>query len=41
MAKLFAERMKASEMVAEYKKEHGLPILDRGREEAVIEKNSA
>ncbi len=41
MAELFAERMKAAEMVFEYKKEFGLPISDPEREEAVIEKNSA
>ncbi len=41
MAELFIERMKAAEMVFEYKKEFGLPILDSKREEAVIEKNSA
>ena len=28
MAKLFVKRMKAAELVFEYKKEHGLPILD-------------
>ena len=41
MAELFAERMRAAEMVFEYKKEFGLPILDAKREETVIEKNSA
>ncbi len=41
MAKLFIERMKAVEMVFEYKKELGLPILDPKREESVIEKNAA
>ena len=41
MAKLFVERMRAAEMVFEYKKEHGLPILDQKRENEVIEKNSA
>ena len=41
MAKLFAERMKASELVYEHKKEFGLPILDQKREDAVVEKNSA
>lgn len=41
MAELFAERMKAAEMVFEYKKEFGLPVSDPKREEAVIEKNSA
>lgn len=41
MAELFSERMRAAEMVFEYKKEFGLPIYDPAREEAVIEKNSA
>ena len=41
MAELFAERMRAAEMVFEYKKEFGLPIFDAKREETVIEKNSA
>lgn len=40
MAKLFEERMKAAEQVAAYKKEQGLPIEDRVREEALIRKNS-
>lgn len=40
MAELFVKRMRAAEMVFEYKKEFGLPILDSKREEAVIEKNS-
>ena len=41
MAELFVERMRAAEMVYEYKKEFGLPILDEKRENAVIETNSA
>lgn len=41
MAELFVERMRASELVFEYKKEFGLPILDKAREDAVIERNSA
>jgi chorismate mutase/prephenate dehydratase len=40
MAELFCERMKAAEMVAAYKKEHGLKILDPEREAAVIRKNA-
>ena len=36
MAGLFVQRMHAAEMVAQYKKEHGLPIFDAQREEAVI-----
>ena len=41
MAELFVKRMRAAEMVFEYKKEFGLPILDQKREDAVVEKNSA
>ena len=41
MAELFVKRMKACEMVYEYKKEFGLPILDQRREDEVVEKNSA
>lgn len=41
VARLFCKRMEAVKLVAEHKAEHGLPILDSGREEAVIEKNSA
>ena len=40
MAKLFVRRMEAAEMVAEYKKQHGLPILDAAREEEVIRRGS-
>ena len=40
MADLFCERMKAAEMVAEYKKEKGLPVYDATREEAIIQNNS-
>ena len=36
MAALFTERMRAAELVAAYKKEHGLPITDAEREAAVI-----
>ena len=36
MAELFVRRMEAAEMVAEYKKAHGMPILDAEREEEVI-----
>ena len=38
MAELFVKRMKATELVYEYKKEFGLPILDTKREYEVIEK---
>lgn len=41
MAELFTKRMKAAEMVFDYKKEHGLPILDQKREDDIIKKNSA
>ncbi len=40
MARLFGERMEAAKLVAEYKKEHGLPIYDQKREEEVISRNS-
>ena len=40
MAKLFVERMRAAEDVAEYKKKCGLPIFDAEREQALIERNS-
>ncbi len=40
MAVLFEKRMNAALMVAEYKKEHGLPILDKEREEALVRRNS-
>ncbi len=41
MAKLFEQRMAEVAKVAEYKIEHGLPILDQGRETEVILKNSS
>ena len=41
MAELFTERMKAAAEIAEYKKERGLPIYDKAREDEVILKNSA
>ena len=41
MAELFALRMRAAEMVYEYKKEFALPVFDPKREAEVIEKNSA
>lgn len=40
MALLFRRRMEAVKMVAEYKIERGLPVLDAKREEAVIARNS-
>ena len=36
MAELFVRRMRAAEMVAQYKQAHGMPILDAAREEEVI-----
>ena len=41
MAELFVQRMRAAEMVSEYKKEFGLPVYDPVREETVIARNSA
>ena len=41
MAALFVKRMQAAQMVAQYKSEHGLPILDAAREEEVIRNGSA
>ena len=41
MAELFVQRMRAAEMVYDYKKEYGLPILDQKREDAVIAQNAA
>ena len=40
MAALFAERMQASEMVAEHKKIHGLQVEDPVRESEVLARNS-
>ena len=40
MAALFIQRMEAAHLVAEYKREHGLPVLDAAREEAVIRRNA-
>ena len=40
MAELFEKRMNASSMVATYKREHGLSILDSTREKEVIKRNS-
>lgn len=41
MAELFVKRMHAAEMIYEYKKEYGLPILDQKREDQVIAANAA
>lgn len=40
MAQLFVRRMRAVEAVADYKREHGLPVFDAAREDAVIAKNA-
>lgn len=40
MAELFVKRMEAAELVAEYKREHGLGVLDPQREAEVIRRNS-
>ena len=40
MAELFVERMKAAELVADHKREHGLNILDPEREAELIRRNS-
>ena len=40
MAELFVERMRASELVAEYKRQHGLPVQDEVREAMVLQRNS-
>ncbi|MBQ8321784.1 MAG: chorismate mutase [Clostridia bacterium] len=41
MAELFTERMRAAEIIAEYKKERGLSIFDANREDEVIARNCA
>lgn len=41
MAELFVKRMRAAELIYEYKRERGLPILDLKREGGIIEKNAA
>lgn len=40
MADLFEKRMQCAKDVAEYKMEKGLPVLDKAREKALIEKNA-
>ena len=40
MATLFVRRMQAAQMVAEYKKTHGMPIFDAEREEEVLRNGS-
>ena len=39
MAALFTRRMKCAESIADYKYRNSIPILDTGREKALIEKN--
>lgn len=41
MADLFERRMAAAARVAAFKQQNGLPVLDAGREAAVVEKNLA
>lgn len=41
MAELFVTRMEAVAKIGEYKKEHGLPVLDEVREAQVLQKNSS
>lgn len=38
---LFCERLETAKMIADYKKENSLPVLDREREKAVLESVSA
>ena len=40
ISRLFEKRMHACSLVAKYKKEHGLSILDSSRENEVIKNNS-
>ncbi|MBR6270804.1 MAG: chorismate mutase [Lachnospiraceae bacterium] len=41
MASLFEKRMKSVSKIADYKQEHGMPVLDKAREAVVFEKNSS
>lgn len=41
MARLFEQRLDAVRQVAEYKKEHGIPVEDTTREEHIVRKNAA
>ena len=38
LVELFVERMKITDEVAAFKKAKGLPVLDRGREEKILDK---
>ena len=40
MARLFTERMIAAADIADYKREHGLPVFDAAREDEVVKRNS-
>lgn len=40
IARQFERRMQAVKLVAEYKKERGLPVLDKAREEEVVRRNT-
>ena len=41
MAKLFEARMVAAREIAAYKKEHGLPVEDRSREEEILRREGS
>jgi len=41
IVRLFEQRMDAVRQVAEYKKEHGIPVVDTAREEHIVRKNAA
>lgn len=41
MVALFEQRMNVTRQVGEYKKEHGMPVLDRGREAEVLAKKES
>ncbi len=41
IVRLFEQRMDAVRQVAEYKKEHGIPVVDAAREEHIVRKNAA
>lgn len=41
IVRLFEQRMDAVRKVAEYKKEHGIPVVDTAREEHIVRKNAA
>jgi chorismate mutase/prephenate dehydratase len=40
MAELFCRRMEAVASISDYKKEHGLPVQDSEREEAIVQRNA-